>query len=111
MLSPADQNVNQLGLKKYQLAFLDRRMEKQYKLMTSRKAIKLSRFIYPVFLMIFGGYALGEGILLKDEVYSFSRMGVFIGFFLVGCVLYTDLYRRRYFDITLFVSLMLKIIN
>ena len=73
--------------------------------MTSRKALKLSKVLYPMALLIFGAYALGEALLIKDEVYNFSRMGVFVGFALFGCLIYTDIHRAHYFDVTFFVNI------
>ena len=103
MLSPADQNVNQLGLRKYQLTFIDKRMEKQYRLITSRKALKLAKVVYAISLLVYGGYSLGEALIMKDQVYGFSRLGVFVGFLIFGCLLFTDFYRAQYYEMTLFV--------
>ena len=111
MLSPADQNVNQLGIRKYRLNFYDTRMERQYRIMTSRKALKLSKVLYPIALVIFGAYALGEALLIKDQIYNFSRMGVFVGFLLFGFLIYTDIYRTHYFDVTFFVSISFNSFN
>lgn len=111
MLSPADQNANQLGLRKYHLTFLDRRMEKQYRLVTSREALKYSRIAYLVGLIFFGGYSLGQSLILKDDVYTYSRMGVFLGFALFIFVLYTEVYRTKYFSVTFLVRFLKQVEN
>lgn len=110
VLSPADQNANQLGLRKYTLTFVDKRMEKQYKLITARKAKRSSQIIYGLAILVYGGYSLGQSLLLKDDVYTFSRLGVFIGFVLFGFLLTTDFYRTQYFNVTLFVSVSLLLL-
>jgi len=101
MISPVDDE--ELKLSPLTLEFKDKKLaEKRYSLVTARQASYWARILYPIFLIIYGGYILGASILEEESTYGFSRFSVFLGFLCFGIILYTDFYRVYYFKLTLF---------
>ena len=105
MLSAADVNLNALTMDKVTLKFTDALMEKYFKEICSKDAIKYSKLVFYLFLMIFGGYSLGQAILTRDLLYGYSRLGVFMGFALISIIFATDFYKAYYEKIVFMVKI------
>lgn len=104
MINPADRSLNELDIKQMTLRFGDMRLERQYKNIMSRLGVKNFIIIYFALLITFGGYALGASLLIEEAEYSFSRLGVFLGFLAIGVGLFTKPFKAYYFELTFIVK-------
>ena len=82
------------------------RLERKYKMIMSKLIAKNFRIIYFAILIAFGGYILGTSLLVEEDVYSLSRLGVFLGFLVLGAVLFVKPYQAFYYELTFIVSFL-----
>ena len=104
MLHPADKNINELGIRKWNLKFIDSRMERHYKIQMTKFTAFYFRMIYVLLVFVFGFYILGQSIETKEHVYTYSRLGVFLGFVVIGIPIFTPFFQIHYFEIALVVT-------
>jgi len=106
MLHLSDRKYNQLDIGRWTLHFGDPRLERQYKIIMSKLVSRKFKYIYFFFLLVFGGYILGQSILTEEASYTYSRLGVFLGFLVLSVGLFTYQFRTFYFEITFFLTLL-----
>jgi len=105
VLHLSDRKYNQLDIGRWTLHFGDPRLERQYKIIMSKLVSRKFKYIYFFFLVVFGGYILGQSILTEEASYTYSRLGVFLGFLVLSISLFTYQFQTFYFEITFFVKI------
>ena len=103
MLHISDRKYNQLDIGRWTLKFGDLRLERQYRIIMSKLVAQKFIYIYYFFLLVFAGYIIGQSVLAKDASYTYSRLGVFLGFLVLSVGLFTYQFRILYFEITFLV--------
>jgi hypothetical protein len=109
VLSPADRNAAKIGMGKYTLKFTDKKLERRYMITYIKDNWKRLRKIYFLLVIYFGTFILGEGIVAFQKEYTFSRLGVFIGFLATGGLFFTSIIRQKYFQSTMVVMVLAMI--
>jgi len=87
-------------------------MERSFKLKVMKESYKFVRSMYFILLFAYVIYAIVEAARLNDTVYTFSRLGVVLGFVIFGILLTSKLYRVHFYEITfigMFCALIVKI--
>ena len=78
-------------------------MERSFKLKVMKESYKFVRSMYFILLFAYVIYAIVEAARLNDTVYTFSRLGVVLGFVIFGILLTSKLYRVHFYEITFIV--------
>ncbi len=112
MLTAADFSSSDTGMHHYSLKFRNKKLEKNYKRLSMKSNRLYLKVMYYLLLLIFGGYTIGDALLVgsdgsQDSLVGFVRLIFIIIFLVLGISFFMRFIEVYYEKITFGVPLKL----